>query len=53
MYLNLTDTDSCSLFFIFVCKTECSIKERESRIVMFEILKLSKIKERLDVLDVF
>ena len=30
MYLNLTDTDSCSCFFNFICKKDCEIKESES-----------------------
>ena len=37
--LNLTDTDSCSIFFNFICKKECNIKESESRKLIFEILK--------------
>ena len=36
-YLNLTDTDSCSCFFNFICKKECNIKESESRKLFFEI----------------
>ena len=27
LYLNLTNTDSCSMFFIFICKLECCIPE--------------------------
>ena len=53
MYLNLTDTDSFSCFFNFIYKKECNIKERESRNLIFEILKQSKIAERLDVSDPF
>ena len=49
LYLNLTDADTCSCFFNFICKKECNIKERESRKLIFEILKYSKIAERLDV----
>ena len=44
-----TDTDSCLLFFIFICKKECDVWESESRKIIFEILKQSKIAERLDV----
>ena len=25
LYLNLSKTDSCSLFFIFICKKECDV----------------------------
>ena len=44
MYLNLTNTDSCSCYFNF---------EIESRKLIFEVLKRSKIVERLDVSDKF
>ena len=53
MYLNLTNTDSCSCYFNFVCKKECNIKEIESRKLIFEVLKRSKIVERLNVSDKF
>lgn len=49
MYLNLTDTGSCLCFFNFICRKECHIKEIESRNLNFEILKQSKIAERLDI----
>ena len=38
MYLNLTDTDSCSCFSNFICKKECNIKDSELR----KLLKLQK-----------
>ena len=53
MCLNLTNTDSCSCFFNFICKKECNIKESKSRNLIFEILKQSKIAERLNVSDAF
>lgn len=53
LYLNLTDTDSCSLFFIFICEKECNVPESESRKLIFEVLKHSKIATRLDVSDQF
>ena len=53
LYLNLTDTDSCSMFFIFICKLECCIPESDFRNVLFEIFKHSKIGPRLDVSDDF
>ena len=49
MYLNLTNTVSCLLFFIFICKLECCIKESKSRNLIFEVLKQSKMRKRLDV----
>ena len=53
LYLNLTDADSFSIFFNFICKKECNIKESESRKLIFEILKQSKIAKRLDLSDKF
>ena len=51
MYLNLTDTDSFLCFSNFICKKECKIKESESRNLVFQIIKQSKIAETLDVSD--
>ena len=31
LYLNLTVTDSCSIFFVFVCSLDCDVKESEFR----------------------
>ena len=31
LYQNLTDTDSTSVFFVFICDLNCSIDERKSR----------------------
>ena len=53
LYLNLTDTDSCSMIFIFVCKLECCIPESIFKNILFEIFKYSKIGPRLDVSDNF
>ena len=53
LYLNLTDADSFSIFFNFICKKECNIKESESRKLIFEILKQSKVAKRLDLSDKF
>ena len=53
LYLNLTDTDSCSMFFIFICKLECCIPESVFRNVLFEIFQHSKIGPRLDIFDDF
>ena len=46
LYLNLTDTDSCS-FFMFICKIDCSLNKSEARELTFEILSKSEIKNRL------
>ena len=53
LYLNLIDTDSCSIFFIFLYKLECCIPESVFRNILFEIFKQSKIGPRLDVSDDF
>ena len=49
LYLNLTDTGSCSIFFIFICKLEGCIPESVFRNVLLEIIKHSKTGPRLDV----
>ena len=48
LYLNLTDTDISSIFFVFICNDTCSLKESYVRNLIFEILRHSKIAERLD-----
>ena len=53
LYQNLTDTDSTSLFFIFICDFGCSINEKESKKVLFEVMIASKILKRLDLSDDF
>ena len=41
LYLNLTDTDSCSIFFVLVCSLDCDVKETnlESYVWNFKKLK--------------
>ena len=46
--LNLTDVDSCSLSFVFVCNLSWSRSEGKARNLIFEILLHSKLKYRLD-----
>ena len=53
LYLNLANTNSCSLFLNFICKKECNVKENDSRNLIFEVPKQSEIAERLDVSDPF
>ena len=45
---NLTDTDSTSIFFIFICNLDSEILENEARKVIFEVMLNSKIFDRLD-----
>ena len=49
LYQNLTDTDSTSLFFIFICDLNCCIKENDSRNIIFEVMISSKIFDRLEL----
>ena len=50
---NLTDTDSNSLFFIFICKLWCSVNEKTARNITFKLLTKSKVLNRLDLSDDF
>ena len=45
---NLTDTDSTSVFFIFICNLNSEILENEARKIIFELMLNSKIFDRLD-----
>ena len=51
LYQNLTDTDSTSLFFVFICNLSCSFDEKRSRDITFKVLIKSKLLERLDLSD--
>ena len=53
LYQNLTDTDSASLFFTFICKLESFVAESEARNIIFQGLKKSKILKRLDLSMIF
>ena len=50
---NLTDTDSTSLLFIFICKLSCSVNEKTARDIIFKVLTKSKVLNRLDLSDQF
>ena len=50
---DLTDTDSTSVFFIFICHLGCSVDERKSRDIIFKVIIKSKIIDRLDLSDDF
>ena len=49
MYQNLTDADSTSVFFIFICDLNCSISEDKARDILFEVMLKSKVFDRLDL----
>ena len=53
MYQNLTDTDSTSLFFVFICSLDCTVSEKDCRKILFEVMIASKIFQRLDLSDDF
>ena len=53
LYLNLIDTDTCMMFLNFICKKEWNVNESESKKILFEILKQSKIAKRLELSDKF
>ena len=53
LFQNLTDTDSNSLFFIFICKLLCSVNEKTARNIIFKLLTKSKVLNRLDLSDDF
>ena len=53
LYQNLTDTNSTSLFFNFICNVDCSVAESKAREIIFECMKKSKTAKRLDVSDEF
>ena len=45
LYQNLTDTDSTSLLFTFICKFESSIPESKARDVIFDVYDYSTKKQ--------
>ena len=49
LYQNLTDTDSASLFFVFIWDLNCCIKESNSRNIVFKIMITSKVFDGLDL----
>ena len=53
MYQKLTDTYSTSLSFVFICSLNCTMSEKDSRKVLFEVIIASKIFQRLHLSDGF
>ena len=49
LYQNLTDTDSTSIFSVFICDLKCSIDESKSRDIILKVMIKSRIFERLDL----
>ena len=52
-YQCLTDTDSTSLNFTFICILDCTVDEIQARKIIFEVMIESKIFDRLDLSDDF
>ena len=53
IYQNLTDTDSTSLSFIFICDRSFQISKKECRNKIFEVMIVSKVTKSLDLSDDF
>ena len=53
LYQNLTDADSTSMFFVFMCDLTSSVSEDKARNIFFDVLVKSKVLERLDLLAEF
>ena len=49
----LTDTDSTSINFIFICDKNSIVDEKNARNIIFEVFVSSKILSRLDLSDDF
>ena len=46
---NLTDTDSTSMFFVFICDLDSNVREDKARNIIFEVMIASQIFDRLDL----
>ena len=46
---NLTNTDSTSMFFVFICDLNSNMREDKARNIIFEVMLKSKIFDRLDL----
>ena len=53
LYQNLTDTDSTFFSFIFICDRSSQISKKESRNIIFQVLIVLKVINRLDLSDDF
>ena len=49
LYQNLTDTDSTSVFFVFICDLNWSISEDKAKDILFEVILKGKVFDRLDL----
>ena len=46
---NLTDTDSTSMIFVFICDLDSNVREDKARNIIFEVMIASRIFDRLDL----
>ena len=46
---NLTDADSTSMFFIFICDLDSNVREDKARNIIFKVMIASRIFDRLDL----
>ena len=53
LYQNLTDKDSASMFFVFICDLNSCISEDKARNIIFDVMLESKVFDRLDLLAEF
>ena len=49
LYQNLTNTDTTSMFFLFICNLNCSVSKDKARNIIFEVMLKSKIFDELDL----
>ena len=49
LYQNLTDADSTSMFFVFICDLNSCVSEDKTRNIIFDVLIKSKMFDRLDL----
>ena len=50
---NLTDTDSTSMFFVFISDLDSIVRENKARNIIFEVMTASRVFVRLDLLAEF
>ena len=53
LHQNLIDTDSTSIYFVFICDSNSFIREDKAGNINFEVTLNSKIFDRLDLLAEF
>ena len=49
LYQNLTDTDSTSMFFVFICDLNSCVSEDKAQNIIFDVMLKSKVFNRLDL----